>query len=298
VDEKKKVGVGMKMRRIKKKTTDCAVVGIVTAILLVGLVVTIISIIQVVYVPSIMEQREAEHMDKVEEQFASLTSVIDYQAADAKKGIPIASFVTLGNRELPFFVSSKAFGTLEILDRSSNITISNTSIFPIGRITYSSTNAYYLDQSYSYEAGAMIVSQFQGNSMLVRPSFFVNFNETTNIVTISFDVVNISSVGQKNLMSGYGTSPIQTEFIGISKNITFSDVDYMTIATPFSNAWFVFINHSLTGAGLNKQGDPPQYLLTDTGQGVEVHFLSSGPTVNIIFKIIEIQAQIGPGWVE
>jgi hypothetical protein len=282
----------MKMKRIKKKTTDSAVVGIVTAILLVGLVVTVISIIQVVYVPNIMGQREAEHMDKVEEQFASLTSVIDYQAADAKKGIPIASFITLGNRELPFFVSSKAFGTLEILDNSNNITI-NTSIFKIGRITYSSTNAYYLDQSYSYEAGAMIVSQFQGNSMLVRPSFFVDYNDTANITTISFDVVNISSIGQKTMMSGFGTSPIQTEFLGISKNITFSKISYLNITTPFSNAWRVFINHSLMGAGLK----PAQYLLTDTGQAIKMHFLSP-LTVNIIFKIIEIRAQIGPGWVE
>jgi len=280
------------MKRIKKKTTDSAGVGIVTAILLVGLVVTVISIIQVVYVPNIMGQREAEHMDKVEEQFASLTSVIDYQAADAKKGIPIASFVTLGSRELPFFVTSKAFGTLEIFDRSSTITI-NTSIFKIGRINYSSMNAYYLDQTYSYEAGAMIVSQFQGNSMLVRPSFFVDYNNTPKIATISFDVVNISSIGQKIMMSGFGTAPIQTEFLGISKNITFSKVHYLNITTPFSNAWLVFINHSLMGAGLN----PSQYILTDTGQAVKVHFLSP-LTVNIIFKIIEIQAQVGPGWIE
>lgn len=292
------------MKQIKKQTTDSAVVGIVTAILLVGLIVTIISIIQVVYVPSIMEQREAEHMDKVEEQMASLTSVIDYQAAIAKKGIPIASFVTLGNRELPFFVSSKAFGTLEIIDNSSSVTINETYSFPIGRITYSSTNAYYLDQSYNYEAGAMIVSQLQGNSMLVRPSLSVDFNETKNTVTISFDVVNISSIGQKNLMSGYGTSPIQTEFVAISKNITFSSVDSLTITTPFSNSWFVFLNHSLTAAGLNKEGYPPQCLLDDSGLAVTMTFVKSEsnpefyPVVTIILKMIEIQAQIGPGWVE
>ena len=68
----------------------------------------------------------------------------------------------------------------------------------------------------------------------------------------------------------------------------------MTIATPFSNAWLVFINHTLMNAGLNKNGNP-HYLLTDTGQVVKLHFQSK---VNIFFKIIEIQAQIGPGWIE
>jgi hypothetical protein len=282
------------MKKIRKKTTDNAVVGIVTAILLIGLMVTVISVIQVVYVPNIMEQREAEHMDKVEEQFASLTSVIDSQAADAQKGIPIASFVTLGSRELPFFVTSKAYGSLEILDHSCTITVNDTSIFNIGRITYSSTNAYYLDQSYSYEAGAMIVSQNQGSSMLVRPSFFVDLNLSTYKVNISFEVVNVSSVGHKAVMSGFGTTPIQTEFLGISKNITFSNVSDIEIATPFSNAWLVFINHTLMNAGLNKDGNP-HYVLTDVGQTVKLHFLSN---VNILFKVIEIQAQLGPGWIE
>ena len=76
------------MKKIINKTNDSAVVGIVTAMLIVGLIVTVIAIIQLVYVPIIMEQREAEHMDRVAEQFGFLTSVIDKQAVDEKKGIP------------------------------------------------------------------------------------------------------------------------------------------------------------------------------------------------------------------
>ncbi len=213
------------MKKIIKKTTDSAVVGIVTAMLLIGLIVTVISIIQLVYVPIIMEQREAEHMDRVAEQFGFLTSVIDNQAADERKGIPIAAFVTLGSKELPFLVSSKAYGTLEVLENSCTINIQNDSInntFPIGTINYSSTNAYYLDQSYTYEAGAMIVSQSSGNKMLVRPGFIVDYNKTSNIVNISFDVVNISSIGQKTIAAGSGTCGIQTEFNDISTNIIFT----------------------------------------------------------------------------
>jgi hypothetical protein len=294
------------MKRVIKKTTDSAVVGIVTAILIIGLIAVVISLVQTIYVPKIMEQREAEHMDKVAEQFASLTSVIDGQAADERKGIPIATSVTLGSRELPYLVSSKAFGTLEILENSCSITIKNesinntvqTSIFPIGTITYSSTNAYFLDQSYTYETGAMIVSQSQGNLMMIPPDFFVDYNDTTNTVNISFDVVNISGVMQKTTAAGFGSYPIQTEFRNISTNIIFTDVRNITITTPYSNAWLVFINSSLMGADLNYAGYGTQFLLTDTGQAVMLEFLSNGLTVNLIFKIIEIRAQIGPGWVE
>ncbi|KYK23853.1 hypothetical protein AYK25_06355 [Thermoplasmatales archaeon SM1-50] len=295
------------VRRALKKTTDSAVVGIVTAILLIGLVVLVISIVQTVYVPEIMEQREAEHMDMVALQFAFLTSVIDNQAADEKIGVPIATSVTLGNRELPYLVSSKAFGSLEILERSCVITINNnslsnpvTSTFPIGRITYSSSNAYYLDQSYTYETGAMIVSQDQGNLMMVPPNFFIEYNETTNIVNITFDVVNISGIGQKVMASGYGTYPIQTEFHSVSMQRNFTDVDKLTIASSYSNSWRVFLNRSLKAVGLNSAGYGTHFLLNDTGTAVTLDFLSNGilPTVTINFRIIEIRGQIGPGWVE
>jgi hypothetical protein len=297
------------MKRIITKTTDSAVVGIVTAILIIGLAITVIAIVQTVYIPKIMEQREAEHMEVVAEQFASLTSVIDGQAADGRKSIPIASFITLGNKELPFLVSSKAFGTLEILENSCTITVTNksqTSIFPIGAIAYSSANAYYLDQSYTYEVGAMIVSQTQGNMMMIRPGFFVDYNESNDPpLTITFDVVNISCVGNKTIASGFGTYPIQTEFHKISRNITFYNVSSINISSPFSNAWFIFVNNSLIRAGLNSEGlGYDQFTLTKTAQAVQLDFpcLYSDPNdclaINIIFKIIEIQAQIGPGWVE
>lgn len=294
------------MKKIKRKITDNALVGIVTAILLIGLIVLVISIVQIVYVPIIMEQREAEHMDRVAEQFAFLTSVIDNQAADGNKGIPIATFVTLGSKELGFLASSKAFGTLEVLENSNAITIQNESItntYKIGTIGFSSNNAYYLDQSYTYEAGAMIVSQSQGNKMMVRPSFFVEYNKTSNMVNISFDVVNISSIGSKTIASGYGICGVQTEFSDISTNINFTGVGNITIATPFSQAWFVYIDRELKGAGLNSAAHPDQYILTDMGGALKLYFQTSEfsefyPTVNLIFKITEIQAQIGPGWIE
>jgi hypothetical protein len=296
------------MKKLIQHTSNDAVVGIVTAILIIGLIATVISLVQTMYVPKIMEQREAEHMDKVAEQFAALTSIIDGQAAEQRRGIPIATSITLGSRELPYLVSSKAFGILEILENACNITIINesapnnihASVFPIGTITYSSTNAYFLDQSYIYEVGAMIVSQIQGNLMMVPPNFFVEYNDTTNIVNITFDVVNISGVMQKTTAAGFGTYPIQTEFRDISTDTIFTDVRNITISTKYSNAWFLLLNSSLMGANLNYAGYGTQFLLTDTGSAVQMVFLSNGlaPTVNILFRLIEIRAQIGPGWVE
>jgi hypothetical protein len=273
-----------------------AVVGVVTAVLLIGLIVAVVSLIQTVYIPKIMEQREAEHMDKVSEQFTYLTSVIDGQAADQSKNLPVATSVTLGSKELPYMLSIKAFGTLQILDnaRYINISLSDGTVksFPIGVISYSSINGYFLDQTYTYEAGAMIVSQTEGNLMMVRPSLFIEFDSTQNILNLTFNAVNITSVGQKTIASGFGTYPIQTEFYQVSTNATYSAIHDITIETPISNAWYMYTD-SLLKTTVNTN----QYDLTDTGHSLVLDGFT-GLTVNISFKIIDIRAQIGPGWVE
>lgn len=297
----KRVILRQKMKE-RWKSTDDAVVGIVTAILIIGLVAAVISIVQTTYVPKIMEQREAEHMDKVAEQFASLTSVIDGQAAEEKKGIPLATSVTLGSRELPFLVSSKSYGTLEILENSCNITIRNqtmTQTYHLGTITYSSANAYYIDQSYTYETGAMIVSQTPGNLMMIPPEFLIEYNGSSNL-SITFNVVNISGIPQKMMAAGFGSYPIQTEFREISTIINYTQVENITIATRFSNAWSVLLNNSLTAAGLNWAGYGTHFLLSDTGQATSLEFtgVADPLKVTLNFRIIEIRAQIGPGWVE
>jgi hypothetical protein len=284
------------MKPHRKKVVDEAVVGVVTAVLIIGLIVAVISMVQTIYVPKIMEQRESEHMDKVAEQFTYLTSVVDNQAADQSHNVPVATSITLGSKELPYMLSIKAFGTLEITDnaRHINITLADGTVksYPIGVITYSSINGYFLDQSYTYEAGAMIVSQSEGNLMMVRPGFFIEFDSTQHILNITFDVVNITSIGQKTIASGFGTYPIQTEFSTVSINVTYADIQNITIGTPLSNAWYVFLD-SLLKTRLNQDN----YALTDTGHSLILDDFSS-LTVNISFKIIDIRAQIGPGWVE
>ncbi len=284
------------MKPLRKKVVDEAVVGVVTAVLIIGIIVAVISMVQTIYVPKIMEQRESEHMDKVAEQFTYLTSVVDNQAADQSHNVPVATSITLGSKELPYMLSIKAFGTLEITDnaRHINITLADGTVksFPIGVITYSSINGYFLDQSYTYEAGAMVVSQSEGNLMMVRPGFFIEFDTTQHILNITFDVVNITSIGQKTIASGFGTYPIQTEFSTVSINVTYTDIQNITIGTPLSNAWYVFLD-SLLKTRLNQDS----YALTDTGYSLILDDFSS-LTVNVSFKIIDIRAQIGPGWVE
>jgi len=285
-----------KMDRIRKnsrkiKSSNEAVAGIITAILIVGLIVIVISLIQTIYVPKWMGKIEAEHMGDVANQFSQLKSAIDIQSATGQK-TPISTFITLGNKEMPFFSASRAFGSLMILSDECTVTISNGSSFSysLGIIKYSSRNAYFLDQSYIYEAGSVILNQSEGNVMSIKP-----FSATNNvdIVNITFDIVNIVGIGGRTSAGGYGTYPIRTEFVS-SNTVVMNNVESIKIATNYPNAWHEAFNSTLIkSAGLIYGTD---FSVMDTNSETTIAFIRV--TVNLTLTIIEIDAQIAPGWVE
>ena len=141
------MGTHQKKRRMRKNS---AVAGVIEALLLVALVTIILSTIQLIYIPEIMEQREVEHMDVVENQFSYLKSVIDLQSTLAVT-VPISSPITLGTRELAYFVTARSYGQLDIIDDTNNkITWEG---FPTGiqltSIEYDAYKTNFIDQTFA-----------------------------------------------------------------------------------------------------------------------------------------------------
>ena len=278
--------------------SDNGVVGIVVAVLLIGLIVAVVSLIQAVYVPKWMEEREAEHMDQVVTQFAQLKLAIDTHVANEQPLTPIASPITLGNKELPYLMSLRAYGSLEILGAlysNYNITIRDNELNTLfnrsfGTIKYSSMNGYFIDQSYIYENGAFITSQREGNMLSMKPSISVDKDSKT----ITFTMVDIIPVGGKTNGGGYGTTSILTEYKNTSYNDSINKTDfvidnvyYIDISTNYYNAWDIYINSILKNK-IDEFSIVP-------GNDLSIYF---DTPITIKYKIVEIYAQIGPGWVE
>jgi hypothetical protein len=276
------------LRKFKK--SEHGVVGIVVAVLLIGLMVSVVSLIQMVYVPKWMEQKEAEHMDEVDVQFSQLKFAIDTQSSTGKLNIPIATSITLGSKELPYLMSVRSFGQLEILSDFFELSITNISgtfNYSIGTIEYSSSNAYYLDQSFIYEAGAVITSQQEGNMISIKPSIYIKkLGENEEII---IDMPDIKCVGGKTTGSGYGTTAIQTECVGFDE-IEIKDVSQISINTHYTNAWMIYFDWMLKSVL-----DSSDYLTTINGNDIIIQFFNS-PNLNL--KIADINAQIGAGWIE
>lgn len=304
--------VGDNVRWLRKKVAlfrreDTAVAGVIVAVMIVGLVLAVISIVQTMYVPKWMDQIESEHMDDVADQFAMLKYAIDSQLL-AGHETPLSTPITLGSNNLPFLISSKAFGNLALLPSEFIIKIeygNENATHHMGTIKYSSQNSYYLDQSYIYEAGALILSQSQGSVMSMTPSCSATFNATDGLCKLSFNLTNIKGVGGKTTMNGYGTYPIQTHWAS-SKVIgdpdpPIEDVGNITITSSYPNVWASYFNRTLTNADMEK-GDTFNITIDETSGEVTIHF--KGDKVNIekpteiYLTIHTIKAQIAPGWVE
>jgi len=290
------------MKKLRKlKNSDEGVVGIIIAFLLTGLIVVVISIIQTVYVPKWMEQAEAEHMEVVADQFSQLKFAIDTQSAIKQKDTPISTSITLGNKDMPFLTSNKAYGSLEILSDECIITVrndlkSNPYNHNFSIIKYTCQNNYFLDQSYIFEAGAVIINQDEGNIMAIKPAFNVTYEENVNI---SFTIIDIQTIGNKRSVGGYGTYPIQTEYLRSDPStITINNVRNITIITNYPNSWQNFINKTLINSGLNYGHEKDFWIDTNTNMGKITVEFNDLPIVNLNLRIIEISAQIAPGWIE
>lgn len=280
----------MDILSIKKlKNSDNAVVGIITAILLIGLLISVITIIQTVFVPNWMEQIESEHMDQVADQFAQLKFSIDLQSVLQERNLPVASPITLGNRRIPLFSSIRSYGDLEIIQDECTVTIQNQTTsynYPVGIIKYSSSNSYFIDQSFIYETGALIISQDEGNIISITP--LISVENLTNDYNITLSIINISVIGNKDSISGYGTYPIRVEYYN-SSTINITNLDRITISTEYPESWGNHLNYVFRDDDV-QIGEFSSYTYAD--------FSGMTKNVNVLLRVVDIYAQIAPGWIE
>lgn len=290
----------MKIR--KYKDSNNAVIGIVSAFLIIGLIVAVLSVIQTQYVPKWMREKEAEHMNEVADQFAQLKYAIDIHSKIKETDNPISTTITLGTKEMPYLMSVRSYGDLWIDKDNFKIEVngSNNYTLPLGIIKFTSYNAYYLDQDFILEGGAVIISQNSGNTIHIKPSKFTARRGKENNVSLIFNLTNITTIGNKDKsVHGYGSTPIQTEFIKSYKIDEILNVKYINISTNYIYAWSTFLNSTLLKADLNSDLNNPNYEINlDTFNSKVIIKFFDNTKVKLKTNVIEIGAQIAPGWIE
>ena len=293
------------MMHRKCRMHNQAVAGVIEALLMVALVSIVISMIQLIYIPQVMEQREAEHMDQVFNQISSLKSMMDVQAI-TQSSSPISSMITLGSKELPYFITARATGELSTKeDPSSMITFnpplnpppgfSPTGTMPLTSLQYFADNSYFVDQTYIIEGGGIIVKQVEGAPVIRADPSISSVNNTYSI-SIHIDLPVITASPGKNLTYGDGKCFIRSNY---SNNRTYTDSipngGAIKIYSQYLRAWNESL-HNMLG-------------IYDTNGCLQINMVGTSPTgyieikpgskdISLQLNVIDMQVQIGPGWIK
>jgi hypothetical protein len=275
-----------------------AVAGVIEALLMVALVSIVLSVIQLVYIPEVMEQRESEHMDQVSNQISSLKSMIDLQGM-TKSSAPISSMLTLGSKELPYFISIKAFGEVSVKeDPQFKITLLPppvnlpSGVLPLTSIQYTADNSYFVDQTYILEGGGLIVQQPDGVPVM-RADPSISSTNNTNYISIHWDLTHVIATPGKNNTGGDGACFIRTNY---SSNRTYSDTiqsgGHIRIYTKYLPAWNETLHDLL---GIYAKNDYINITIPATNDYLEI--TPGSKYIMIQFNVIDIYVQIGQGWI-
>lgn len=299
---------------MKKKTLikkNDAVSGVIEALLLVALVAIILAIIQVIYIPEIMIDREIEHMNEVEKQFSNLKATIDIQSI-TEENAPVISVITLGNKELPYFVSVGSTGFLRIINQSIyNITFIpnngnfglesevdfNRTVFPLSSIKYSAYNYYISNEDYLLEGGMFIIRNSAGENVKIKPDIEIVENNTNYLKLQMRLPVFLPAEGKEESPPGDGPSYIRTSYS--SSDSYYSDrmgsdnnISSIKIFTDYVESWNSSLNEILENeinngyVNVNVVRSSPKDYVEITSLGKNIHFS---------LYLSYINTQIGPG---
>lgn len=261
------------------------VVGVIEAILLVALFAIILATVQLTYVPSLMENKEADHMHMVSNQFSQLKMAIDLHVV-SRSNFSITVPITLGSREIPYLITARSLGDISVIDDAFRISIktsSGYSNFSLGIIRYNANNVYYVRQSYILECGAIILRQGGSyDSMLSPPT--LSSRKSGNTISINLMAINISGYANRTTESGLDTTYIRTNYSSMI-SFNFNDVESITIHTSHPDPWFRFLNYSLKNCTVD---------LYDNMVVVEPE---NGYQIDLHIDAVKIFAQIGRGWI-
>jgi len=237
-------------------------------ILLLGIVFTVFSIVHLGYVPEWKTDAEHSHMGEIWRDMTELKSKIDrttiFMMSDPNttaSNITIMMPLRTGSMEMPFTGSSRFSGTVSVNTDTCNMTIvpANSSERSIncGTISYTSNNKYYVDQTFKYENGALILAQKEQSVMKHYPMIRIS-EVSNNNYNFSINAIEIRGL-EDTLSSNSDCSVHLTDF---SFSPFYDSYDYenvssfeLKIYTDHPDAWGEYFNETMKRAGLEDGKD-------------------------------------------
>ncbi len=239
----------MKIKKFLKN--EKAVAGAIEFLLIIAFLAVILSYVQVKHIPTVMEDKEAAHMEIVSNQFSRLKALVNIQYQQ-NSSIPLNSVLTLGSRKIPYWFTSPSYGEIKIIndgETNNNISITSQSgiiNYKLTSIQYDAYNTEFVDQTYAYEGGGVILKQKGENSvMVVDPEFNATFDQETDTIIFYFEMPVFYNKNMDNNAVGFQQCYITTNYSSKLSDKNWNKIDdlsYLNISTNYQNAWYNFLD--------------------------------------------------------
>ena len=159
---------------------------VVGFVLLLGVIVVALSLYQVYGVPAAGRENEIAHMNQVKDRFVDYKIALDSLWVNNRTGVLLSTAFDLGTGApatggtafaFPILTPAGSGGTVSVNSGGASLTIERAGkdpvTIPLGNLTYRSSNRYWVDQTWTYQMGAVFLSQEGGATVRVGPSIAV-----------------------------------------------------------------------------------------------------------------------------
>lgn len=247
------------------KDCETAVSTVVSTVLFLGIIVALLTVIHVSYVPEWKTSAEQAHMDDVYYDMSVLRSNIDIlsvaSASNPGNTMIFSVPIRAGGASIPLVSPGRSSGTLAFAPGTSGmrITANDTTVSynsgnfleELGTVYYTSDNSYFVDQTYAYESGALILAQGELSLMKQSPSIAIRRTDNSSNITLYLNAIQIP--GTAKAISSNSIEEVRVRYTSsatlYAEEVLFTDLT-LRVDTAHPAAWEEFLRREVTSAGL------------------------------------------------
>lgn len=190
---------------------------VVGFVLLLGVIVVALSLYQMYGVPAAGRESEIRHMDVVKDRFVDYKIALDSLWVNEQSGVLLSTAFDLGTGAaatgggtfaLPILTPIGSGGTVSVEGGGTILIVEageERATIPLGSLTYRSSNRYWVDQTWTYQMGAVFLSQEGGTTVRVGPSIAAAKTKDDNVT------LSVAPISLNGSTSVAGSGPVRVE---------------------------------------------------------------------------------------
>jgi len=204
---------------------DDALSEVVGFVLLLALIVVALSLYQVYGVPAAGRENEIAHMNQVKDRFVDYKIALDSLWLNDREGVLISTAFDLGTGaattagsalSFPILSPAGSGGTLVVKSGGANLTIKGNDTpllqdLPLGSLSYTSSNHYWVDQTWTYQMGAVFLTREGNATVRVGPSIAAAKTKDENVTLTVAPISLEGSAGLEGSATIAGSGPARVE---------------------------------------------------------------------------------------